>query len=670
MAKQTINTGTTANDRSGDTLRSAFTKINANFTELYNTASADVQIPSQTSNNGKYLTTNGTTLSWGTVTAGADLGYFKIQGDYLGTKDNPDTGGWGGHWMYIDPNGEGNAGIAIPSVASQSAGGEFTIYNNHADGGAIRFLTNTGTWYFNQDGSLNVPGKITGTNVLSVWTSNIDSIDLGVDTEVNLQDWVFTGPVTGQVAIQDVVGTTEINGNWYFQATNPWSFRLYSDSLAQTPVDSTTWTAYVSGGTASEINSNGVAIGAGNKQWTFGDNGYLRAPGNIVVGRALDGDESHFVIDAVDYWTSIQWKNMSSLQDPGATPFECQAQLLRVFANDNTVTEWCNVQNPREELVAVTAVKPSGTDYNGLMISTSEIKIPDSPYNDGVGTRYDWIFGGNGSLVVPTLNGNARTGWGNNFQFEKSNNQKIISTQNGTSGNQTVERLVISGGDSYYDGSTYHGEGGDIYLWAGRGENGGDIKVDAGNALSGQEGGTIKIRGGNSDSGTGGFVEIWSGSGTYGAPITLSAWNGGGWNQWIFEPHGNLTLPSGGDIKNYDGYSVIKSIPQNLQSSLNDYTLTLADGGKHIYRTEGDGYGVTIPTNASVAFPIGTAITVVSGNSECYFYLEDGDVTTLWGAGFNAYNQSWYIPSNSMATLLKLEEDKWMLSGAGLASNL
>jgi hypothetical protein len=35
MAKQTVNTGTTANDRSGDTLRGAGIKINANFTELY-----------------------------------------------------------------------------------------------------------------------------------------------------------------------------------------------------------------------------------------------------------------------------------------------------------------------------------------------------------------------------------------------------------------------------------------------------------------------------------------------------------------------------------------------------------------------------------------------------------------------------------------------------------
>jgi hypothetical protein len=35
MAKQSINVGTTANDKKGDSLRAAFQKVNANFTELY-----------------------------------------------------------------------------------------------------------------------------------------------------------------------------------------------------------------------------------------------------------------------------------------------------------------------------------------------------------------------------------------------------------------------------------------------------------------------------------------------------------------------------------------------------------------------------------------------------------------------------------------------------------
>ena len=72
MAKQIINIGQSANDKSGDPLRTAFTKVNENFTELYNAIGADVQIPAQSGNNGKVLTTDGTTLSWTATIDGGD----------------------------------------------------------------------------------------------------------------------------------------------------------------------------------------------------------------------------------------------------------------------------------------------------------------------------------------------------------------------------------------------------------------------------------------------------------------------------------------------------------------------------------------------------------------------------------------------------------------------
>ena len=64
MAQLTINIGQSANDKTGDPLRTAFTKVNSNFTELYASIAADVQIPTQTAYSGKFLTTNGSTLSW------------------------------------------------------------------------------------------------------------------------------------------------------------------------------------------------------------------------------------------------------------------------------------------------------------------------------------------------------------------------------------------------------------------------------------------------------------------------------------------------------------------------------------------------------------------------------------------------------------------------------
>jgi hypothetical protein len=85
MTKQSINVGTSANDRKGDSLRAAFTKVNANFDELY--ASSSVSFPSQTGNSGKYLTTNGSTLSWATVTVPTDINQLADSSNLLSTAD-------------------------------------------------------------------------------------------------------------------------------------------------------------------------------------------------------------------------------------------------------------------------------------------------------------------------------------------------------------------------------------------------------------------------------------------------------------------------------------------------------------------------------------------------------------------------------------------------------
>lgn len=60
MAKQEINIGAVANDNTGDPLRVAMNKVNLNFTELYDRA----QIPTQTGNSGKVLSTTGVIPQW------------------------------------------------------------------------------------------------------------------------------------------------------------------------------------------------------------------------------------------------------------------------------------------------------------------------------------------------------------------------------------------------------------------------------------------------------------------------------------------------------------------------------------------------------------------------------------------------------------------------------
>ena len=130
----------------------------------------------------------------------------------------------------------------------------------------------------------------------------------------------------------------------------------------------------------------------GNSEVVLDSNGDLTTPGNVIIGGANVNNETHLVIDGANYWTSIQWKNFPA-QQTTAAPFECQSQLLRVFRGENGISG-------HEELVAVTANTDNG-DENALMITTSKGKIPDAPYNDGVGVQHNFIFGGDGKMQFP-----------------------------------------------------------------------------------------------------------------------------------------------------------------------------------------------------------------------------------------------------------------------------
>ena len=111
------------------------------------------------------------------------------------------------------------------------------------------------------------------------------------------------------------------------------------------------------------------------------------------------------------------------------------------------------------------------------------------------------------------------------------------------------------------------------------------------------------------------------------------------------------------------GYTIgYRQMPQNSQTGAT-YTLVLADDGKHIYLTTGSTNTITVPTNASVAFPIGTVVTVVNGNSG--ICTISGPTTGLQLAnGAAATTRS--IATKGMATMIKVATDLWYVSGAGV----
>jgi hypothetical protein len=190
MAKQTILTGSTANDHSGDPLRTAFTKVNANFTELY------------------------------ASTVGGSTGNFTFLNDAI---SNPAG-------MVIE-TGRGNLAIGtdmeVPGVpthfhiAFQNGNTEITngqlflgddfnyvnvgSYNGVNIGSFNRYSTEPVPylWNFNVNGDLSLPigGDILDSNGVSV---------LNVYTPTTPADWTSPAPITISEAIDRLAAAFKV----------------------------------------------------------------------------------------------------------------------------------------------------------------------------------------------------------------------------------------------------------------------------------------------------------------------------------------------------------------------------------------------------------------------------------------------------------------------------
>lgn len=102
-----------------------------------------------------------------------------------------------------------------------------------------------------------------------------------------------------------------------------------------------------------------------------------------------------------------------------------------------------------------------------------------------------------------------------------------------------------------------------------------------------------------------------------------------------------------------------KGIPaQDLSGA---YTTELADAGKWIRAT---GAGTkTIASNASVAYPLGTALTFINSHSAAISIAINSDTMTLAGTTSTGTRS---LAPNGMATAVKITSTSWLISGAGL----
>jgi hypothetical protein len=303
---------------------------------------------------------------------------------------------------------------------------------------------------------------------------------------------------------------------------------------------------------------------------------------------------------------------------------------------------------------------------SNILNGTSNVSIPVANgnvyINANASSDQQWAFATDGSFVPPTQPSNQRTGSGLVLKLGDTNTQAIITGPAPVANVfNTAPRLVVAG----QDGLNY-GEGGDIYLWAGRsgpdGGSGGDIKVDGGDGYNGSEGGTVKIRGGYGYGGTagqaiGGFVEIYAGGGNIGAPvdiragqgnsqpnsgnITLTTYYGG---TWTFGNDGEFYLPTGGRIGATKGGTMLDGGAGNSTSLTSFYAnsnysgcFTAYPNGNVAVTTYGDGTGLGGTWN----FDANANLTLASTNANVT--TGSGEAATLRGTRkiVNGYQSSY-----------------------------
>jgi cytoskeletal protein CcmA (bactofilin family) len=101
-------------------------------------------------------------------------------------------------------------------------------------------------------------------------------------------------------------------------------------------------------------------------------------------------------------------------------------------------------------------------------------------------------------------------------------------------------------------------------------------------------------------------------------------------------------------------------VPQNTQST--NYTVVATDAGKQVYLSTSA--NVTIPSNASLPFPIGTILTVITGPNITANILTGGD-TFIYAGGTSIGTRT--LTGNSIASCFKTTSTNWLITGSGVS---
>ena len=517
--QQQIDYGAAANDGTGDPLRTAFIKTDENFDNVWlaGPVGSNVTIINNTigvnnTNGNLILSPNGVgnvqfnrdavprlnntynlgaaNLRWRSLSVGA--GGINTTGNLnlSGIANLQIAGGIDGYVIQTDGAGnltwvaQAGGGPVGPSGAVQINWQDSFSNQGGTPGDTYSTLQFDSNGMPTLDGATAYQQRVDYSPYLQVLAPRVESTDFGI----------VAGPGVTVVGYDDTYNTPR---SAYFSvqdqatATQQWDFGILG---------------YGS-------NNYSISDRTSGNAWTFGTDGNLTLPANTFAVNYANGDP---VV-------------ISGGGGAGAAGNAGDIQI-NVAGNIGADSTLRYVDNGGEMTLYA--------DYlNAPGIFTSDIYAGDgSPSNITLTTSYGnatWTFGSDGSTLFPTLTtqrGDNPSGTiqGQTLLFGDATQEAIISTPDGVAGNEYSQRLVINPGAGYD-----YGEGGDIYLWAGRGGptdgSGGDIKIRGGQGMANGTGGYIRIEGGDSQqNGYPGYIDIRGGSGgtTQGAYVRITGGTG------------------------------------------------------------------------------------------------------------------------------------------------
>ena len=423
MAKQNINVGTTANDKKGDSLRAAFQKVNANFTELYtelglvvdanlNLGAFEFAGSTLSTTDSSAITIDQATTITSDLTVGGDIVPSIANGSNLGSISKP----W--RSLYVSNNTIYIGGTAV----GVDANGNLTVNGSQiaGGGGGSTLVNGANTVSLGSDGVLTLPGGRTrigasldsdaiianedeafavvaqGTNgaVQIVWIEDLENAETS-----NLAAVYVNSGNLGSVRI--ATGANGGPGPNYWEFNNSGALTFPQGTTIAT-ADGTD--AFLIDGAVDKDVQIYTYSGETARGWSFGTDGSLTFPGDIKSNGNINID-----INLADS-TLRRW----SFGEDGDLVFPDGTNQTTAWTGSTTVSSLVNgsktvsldsslgnltFTNGEQIRTNVGGIQLYQSDDNTITILPGEVRI--KAYGGGGGAKYEWDFDSTGRTTFP-----------------------------------------------------------------------------------------------------------------------------------------------------------------------------------------------------------------------------------------------------------------------------